>query len=1047
MNQKSDELISPPTRPAAAAVAVADPPRSASRLRRPGLICALVITALVLLANLIAADQLERLERMTLDWRFLLRGPEAPSGDVVIVVFDEASIRSFGRWPVSRSLIAQAVDRVAEEGAKTIALDYLFLEPQQSLPHEARAVLASLAAGRAAEDPLALEAVRLAADDAADRDLAAAMNRAGNVVLSFAFSPDSGLTETPDAIADWAYVHNSAACAPPNAVEFAPRVQAAIPSLASAAQLGGTVNVDTDVDGAPRFELLTMAFDGYCFPPLAVTAVAVHTDATWSERNDVRIDLGEALHLAGRTVPVDAANRVVVNYFGPAGTIRTISFADVISGRLPPRVFEGKLVFFGTHFLGGTDLFRTPYDLDMPGVERHATVAERLLHGGNIVARDWTVGASLLAVLTLGLLGAFVTRFLGTGASILANGALASGWFIATYLALFPYGIWLNVLYPVAAIGLNMAAQLGLRTIAEERQRRAAEVHLRQSEERYALAARGANDGLWDWDMLAGTFYTSPRWQHMLGLRADRMAGLPGDWFDRVHRDDIDTLRAAIDAHLSGSSTHLEQEVRVRHADGEDRWMVVRGMAVKDETGKATRFAGSMTDITARKLAERQLMFNALHSHLTGLPNRALLVDRTDQALQLWSRDKNADVVMAVLDLDRFGHFNESLGQKVGDDILIMLARNLEEVMRPDDTLAHLGEDEFAITRFIAGNVEEQVEELIVTLKSVLARRLEIADRSLEIEASIGFVIASQAAGAAADELLRDANLALYRAKAQGRNQVVRFEESMHQSAMKRFGLEADLKRAIAAGDQLELFYQPIISLSDGHIHGFEALIRWRHPERGMISPVDFIPLAEDTDMIVEIGRRSIMEAARQIAAWMPAEGDPPQIAVNVSGKQFMATGLLEDIERTLKKTGVPPGALKLEVTESLIMDNPERTADILRRVIALGCKVSIDDFGTGYSSLSHLHRFPFHTLKVDRSFVMRVADSREGLEIVRVIASLAHILERDVVAEGIETEEQAAQLTKLGIQFGQGYLYAKPLPANEASIFLAKNRQKFAKH
>lgn len=1014
--------------------------------RRAGFLAALLATLLVVAAHYMAPVQLERLERLTLDWRFLMRGPEKPSGDVVIVAYDEASIRSFGRLPVDRSLMAQAIDRVAAEGAKTIALDFLYLEPQKNLDHRVRTVLEALADSRPTSDPLAEDARRLADENAADLDLAGAFARAGNVVLAFAMSEDSGEELPPGTVIDWAYPYSSGACEPPQVYQFGPRIQAPIPSLADSAILGGTVNVNFDVDGSPRAELMASALDGYCFPPLPFAATAAYLNVPWNKES-VSVAFGEHLQMGDRRIPVGIDNELIVNYFGATGTIPTISFAEVISGRLPTGIFENRLVFFGTRVLGGIDVFRTPFDGNLPGVERNATMAERLIHGDNIVRPIWSGVASLAAVILLGALSAFITRFLATGPSIAANGALAAGWFILGYVALFPYGIWLNVLYPVASILLNAAVQLAYRTVAEERSRRQAEIDLKRSEERYALAARGANDGLWDWDMLSGTFYTSPRWQQMLGLRGDRMAGLPGDWFDRVHRDDIDTLRAAIDAHLSGSSTHLEQELRMRHADGEDRWVVVRGMAVRDGTGQAARFAGSMTDITARKLAERQLMFNALHSHLTGLPNRALLIDRTDQALQLWSRDKNADVLLAVLDLDRFGHFNESLGQKVGDDILIMVARNLEQAMRPDDTLAHLGEDEFAVTRFIAGNVEQQVEELIVTLKSALAERLNVAERSLEIEASIGFVIASQAAGAAADELLRDANLALYRAKAQGRNQVVRFEPSMHQSAMKRFGLEADLKRAIAAGDQLELFYQPIIDMKDGHVHGFEALIRWRHPERGMISPVDFIPLAEDTDMIVEIGRKSIMEAARQIAAWMPAEGDPPQIAVNVSGKQFMAVGLLEDIERTLKVTGIPKGSLKLEVTESLIMDNPERTAEILRKVIAMGCKVSIDDFGTGYSSLSHLHRFPFHTLKIDRSFVMRITDSREGLEIVRVISSLAHILERDVVAEGVETEEQAAQLAKLGIQFGQGYLWSKPLPAGEASVFLAKNRQKFARH
>lgn len=1002
---------------------------------------AFLVSSLVVILHIASPDVLERVERMALNSRFLLRGPEVPSGDVVVVGYDEASTRALGRWPISRRLIGQAIDRVAGAGAKTIALDYLLLEPELDLPQDLRARLQDLTTALPADSAASQQAMSLIKTDSADQALADAMARAGNVLLPFSYSPDGGSRETPNWVFPWHYVRTKPACGPGNTVQFGSGMQAPLPSLSAAAVSGGHVNIDSDVDGSPRVEYLATYFDDDCFPSMTLTAAAHYLGVDWQQ---VRIDLSDAIYLgADRTVALDPDNSVVVNFFGDARIIPTISFADVIAGRFEAGTFKNKLVLFGTNYQGGTDFVRSPFDVELPGVVRNAMVADRLIHGGNLSRPRWSSDVSLAAVLLLGCFSAFMARRLPTAMGVAGNAGLIVGWSFVTYLALFPGGIWINWLYPVLSVVLNAGAQRTIRNISDERERRRAEQNLRESEERYALAARGANDGLWDWDLVNNKLFTSSRWQQMLGLRTSRMSGQPGDWFDRVHRDDIDIMRAAIDAHLKGSSTHFEQELRMRHAEGNDRWMTIRGMAVRDPSGRATRFAGSMTDITARKKAEQDLLFNAFHSHLTKLPNRALLVERTEQALQLWAKDSSSDVIVAILDIDRFGHYNETLGQKVGDDILITLARNLEEQVRPEDTLAHLGEDEYAITRFIAGNVEEGVEELIVMLKTVIGQNMEIGGRPIEIEASIGYVLASQSAGAIGDELMRDANLALYRAKAQGRGQVVRFEPSMHQSAMKRFGLEADMKRAISAGDQFELFYQPIIALDDGHLHGFEALIRWRHPERGLISPVDFIPLAEDTDMIIDIGRKSIMDAARQIAAWMPAEGDPPQIAVNVSGKQFAAVGLVDDIERALKVSGIPPHALKLEITESLIMDNPERTNEVLRRIIALGCKVSIDDFGTGYSSLSHLHRFPFHTLKVDRSFVMRINDSREGLEIVRVISSLAHILERDVVAEGVETEEQAAELRRLGIQFGQGYLFAKPLPAGEASVFLARNRAK----
>jgi diguanylate cyclase (GGDEF)-like protein/PAS domain S-box-containing protein len=580
--------------------------------------------------------------------------------------------------------------------------------------------------------------------------------------------------------------------------------------------------------------------------------------------------------------------------------------------------------------------------------------------------------------------------------------------------------------------------------VREEQQRRAAEKSLRTSEERYALAAQGANDGLWDWDLVIGRFYTSPRWHQMLGLAAEETEGKPEDWFKRAHDDDVSTLRAAVDAHLAGHSAHLEHEFRMRHRDGSDRWMQARGLAVMNRTGKPTRFAGSMTDITGRKLAEVQLLHDAFHSRLTGLPNRALMIDRINQSMQLWQRGGESDVIVLILDLDHFRNINESLGQATGDQVLISLARNLEPALRPDDTLAHLGEDEFAILRFTAGNARTQTEQLIEAVYGVLANPITIESRDFEMGGSIGYVLASEAVGKIGDEMLRDANLALYKAKTTGRGQAIRFEAAMHQTAVKRFDLEADLRRAIAKGGELELFYQPIIDIQNDRMQGYEALIRWRHPTRGLVSPIDFIPLAEDTGLIVEIGRRGILEASRQIAAWRPAGGGkPPQVAVNVSGRQFAAEGLLDDIENALKVTGIPPECLKLEVTESLVMDNPERTVEMLRRIIAIGCKVSIDDFGTGYSSLSHLHRFPFNTLKIDRSFIIRMTESREGFEIVRVIASMAKVLDRDVVAEGVEEQAQVVVLKDLGVEFVQGYVYSKPLPSPDATAFLEKWRQK----
>lgn len=498
--------------------------RSGDAARGP-LLAGLVVTLIVILLNLIAPDQLERIERLTLDWRFLIRGEEQPSGDVIVVAYDEASIRSFGRWPVSRTVQAEAIGRVAEQGARAIGLDYLYLEPEFDLPNEVRQILAAAAKNQSADSPIGLEAARLATATTPDAALAQTVTKAGNVVMIFAYSPDSGTVELPDSISDWAYARSNAPCTPDAAKRIGPRIQGPIPSLAQAARIGGDVNVAIDVDGAPRFEYLVTNFEEYCFAPLSVAAVAAYLDIPWTE---IAIDLkGSILHLGDRVIPLNRTsdpdrfpNGIVVNYFGRARTVPTISFADVISGRIPPDTFKGKLVLFGTNFLGGTDLFRTPFEQLLPGVERHATIADRLIHGGNITRSGWTLDVSVAAVLLLGALSALLARLMPSGRAIGVNAGIAAGWFIFTYFMLFRGFVWIDVFYPVASIVLNATTQMALRTIAEERNRRRAELELRESEERYALAARGANDGLWDWDLVHNTFYTSARWQQMLGRKS-----------------------------------------------------------------------------------------------------------------------------------------------------------------------------------------------------------------------------------------------------------------------------------------------------------------------------------------------------------------------------------------------------------------------------------------------------------------------------------------------------------------------------------------------
>lgn len=985
----------------------------------------------------------QRLESQLLDLRFQLRGPTPPAADIALVAIDEKSLQRYGRWPFSRRLYADLVDRLVTAKARTIVFDLLFAEPELNLPPALRDTLTGLAAAapdsaqRAAMTDLLQQATP---DDA----LASTFRRAGNVIipLSFRLNPEASTAGQPKQAvaggkadtAQWAFniVRGDAATFSdtlPSAGLLAP-----VQTLAAAALGAGHDASVYDADGGLRYDYAAGGLGGKLYPSLSIRAAAAFLGTPWS---NVQASLGRGIAIGSLHVPVDKQNRIIVNYDGPAGTFPTYSLVDVLDGRVPASAFADKLVLIGPTGVGITEFVRTPYDEQLPGIERYASIIGHILRGGAVQRPAWHDAAVFAAILCLGLLVTLTAPRLNLALALAVAALALLTWGIICQLAFMRGQLWLNLLFPSMTVIVTFASIILLRGIAEERRRRAAELSLRHSEERYALSARGANDGLWDWDLMNDRFYTSPRWHEIVGLADGQASGRIADWYDRVLAADLSGLQAAIQAHLAGGTAHLEHEFRLRHVDGSEHWMLVRGLKVADADRRPVRMAGSMTDITNRKQSEQQLLFDARFDRLTGLANRAAFRERTEFALQMMVIGELRDFLMAIIDLDRFRDINDSLGLGTGDQLLISVGRSLQEALGGQDTLARLNEDEYAVLRLFDGDPAPAFESLVATIQGAIARPFLVDQRNIEITASIGVVIASEAEARSAEALISDANLAVYRAKALGRARAVKFDPGMQQTALKRLDLVADLRQALARGNELELFYQPIMRLKEGGIHGFEALIRWRHPEKGLISPGDFVPLAEETGLIVEIGRRSIWQACRQIATWQAATGFAPQVAVNVSGRQLETEAIVNDIRLALEETNIQTDRLKIEVTESMVMDNPERTQALLARIVALGVKVSIDDFGTGYSSLSHLHRFPFHTLKIDRSFVIRLTENREGFEICKAIAKLAHILRRDVVAEGVETAAQAEHLRNLDVEYGQGYLYAKPLPMADATGFL----------
>jgi diguanylate cyclase (GGDEF)-like protein/PAS domain S-box-containing protein len=562
-----------------------------------------------------------------------------------------------------------------------------------------------------------------------------------------------------------------------------------------------------------------------------------------------------------------------------------------------------------------------------------------------------------------------------------------------------------------------------------------AEKALRVSEERYALAAQGANDGLWDWNLQDNFIYFSPRWKTMLGYQENEIGNRPEEWMDRIHDADRERVKNEIDAHRKGITPHFESEIRIQHKDGGFRWVLSRGLAVRDASGNALRMAGSQTDITGGKLADA----------LTGLPNRLLFLDRLERLFEHLKRNKNYLFAVMFLDLDGFKMINDSMGHAVGDQLLIGVANRLENCLRAGDTvaridqnftIARLGGDEFTI---LLDRVKEpgDVESVAKRLMKVLTSSFNVDGKEIFTSASIGIAL-SNIGYDNSEDILRDADTAMYRAKSLGKARYEVFDVDMRASVIARLQLETDLRNGVNR-EEFRNYYQPIVSIGSGRIVGFEALLRWQHPIRGLVQPADFITVAEETGMIRELGWWSLREACRQTCSWNADRGDssPLTISVNLSVKQLLQPNLATAIGDLLRDTGLAPSSLKLEITESAVMQDPAAAAEVLSQIKSLGIQLSIDDFGTGYSSLSYLHRFPLDTLKIDRSFTAEIDHGGDSMEIVRTILPMAKGLRLNVIAEGVENSEQLAILSNLQCEYAQGYYFSKPLNAVDAAALL----------
>jgi diguanylate cyclase (GGDEF)-like protein/PAS domain S-box-containing protein len=592
----------------------------------------------------------------------------------------------------------------------------------------------------------------------------------------------------------------------------------------------------------------------------------------------------------------------------------------------------------------------------------------------------------------------------------------------------------------------NADASLLVRAIRYSVERKRSQDALRESEERYTLAIQGARDGIWDWDLRANQIRFSPRWKGILGYADDEIGTQPGEWTGRVHLDDLDNLRVALSAHIQGTSEYFENEHRLRHKDGGYRWVLARGLAVRNGQDIAYRMAGSLTDITLQKHTQERLVYDALHDSLTGLPNRALILDRLGRAIEHTKRHSDHKFAVLFLDLDRFKVINDSLGHAFGDKLLAIVSGRLSACLRANDSVARIGGDEFVV---LLDDINQVSDALIIagriqnTLRSVVA----IEGHKVVISASIGVVVSEEVYDCPED-ILRDADIAMYHAKMMGKACHMVFQPSMRRQAIARMGLENDLRRALENEDQIPnefmVLFQPIVSLSTERVVGFEALLRWSHPERGPVKPGEFIPIAEETGLIHILGAWVLGEACKQVARWQTILDEQPgdasiSVNVNISGKQFSSPEFVAQIERAIQESGINPASLNLEITESSLLESREPINTELEKIRRLGVNLHVDDFGKGYSSYRYLQNLPISSLKIDSAYVHRLGYEGSNTKIVGSIVSLARSLGMTVIAEGVETEAQFRMLKALDCPMVQGYYISHPVRGEQAGEMLRR--------
>jgi diguanylate cyclase (GGDEF)-like protein/PAS domain S-box-containing protein len=654
-----------------------------------------------------------------------------------------------------------------------------------------------------------------------------------------------------------------------------------------------------------------------------------------------------------------------------------------------------------------------------------------MIAGVAIIDPSVAAGIARLSFAATGLAGLGLVIFLGLQGYDRAIMLVPSWIMVMVWLA----GSWMtlagmldnDIVQPALGGGLVLIILLIGFTVMQHAFSGGATQGLFSDLERQALAVTGAGDIVWDWDVSRDRVITRPDVSLQIGMAANALSGPARNWLPILHNDDRDTFRTLLDMVVEHRRGRVSHSFRLRGADGHYHWFALRARPVVGSDGEVIRCVGTLVDVTEQKKSEERLLHDAVHDNLTGLPTRELFLNRLDGMIAIAKVEENLKPTVFVVDIDRFKKVNEGLGISAGDTILLTIARRLHRLLKPRDSLSRFHGDEFALM-LLSEQDPARIAAMADAVKHAISAPITFAKREIVLTASVGLVSWTEAQPTAED-MVKDAELAMHQAKRFGGDRIEPFRPAFRSVGTDRLQLESDLRRAIER-KEFSLHYQPIVRLEDRSIAGFEALLRWDHPRRGAIPPSDFIPVAESCELIVQLGLFAMQKAADDLAQWQTQIGDLPlSVSVNLSSRQLIRRDLVSDVRSVIARAGLKPRCFRLELTESLVMDNPEQSAHVLEKLKQLGIGLSLDDFGTGYSSLAYLTRFPFDTIKIDKSFVDDSSPKRDVL--LKSMINMGHELGLSVVVEGISDESDALQLRQIGCEYVQSYMFGVPVPAD----------------